>query len=109
MNSDDFSSFLVILIFALIINWIILREIISSGSRSAKLHLEAIKQTMILAAIAKKLEVDENLLNGVTKLDSYDKLRKFTANNSPVVTSASYEQGEKIGAAISRISGKKIT
>jgi hypothetical protein len=107
MNSDDFSLFVFILIIAIIINWIILKEIIASGSKSAKILLEETKQTLILSAMAKQQGVDESVLNAIIKIDRNEKLQKIRAKNYPPEPSASYEQGKKIGAAISKLTGKR--
>jgi hypothetical protein len=70
-----------ILVTAAIINLIIIYFIIQGATKSTRIHLESIKQNLILTAIAKKEGIESTLLNNILKISTEDELRKFYANN----------------------------
>lgn len=70
-----------ILVTAAIINLIIIYFIIQGVTKSTRIHLESIKQNLIMTAIAKKEGIESTLLNNILKISTEDELRKFYANN----------------------------
>jgi hypothetical protein len=83
MNSD--ATFIVI--FAIVINWIIIYLIIASASKSSKIYLESVKQTLILSKLAKQQGVEETTVNNIVKIATHDQLLKFTAKKKTELVS----------------------
>lgn len=70
-----------ILVIAEIINFIIFYFIIKSATKSTSIEIESIKQSILLAAIAKKERVDPALIGNILKLKDKGDLRIFSNNN----------------------------